>query len=762
MPHRYRAEVRASRADVTATDDPFFRSWAEFGQWQARHHGQQRDDMPWLCDILAEATNKRSDLPLAWPTLVLGSECLRLLTPQTERAIELLPSALLAQLSEPVAVEGERRREKTLQFVKQLIADRLGLAMAKRDEVEEAADSEEPLDLDAEPFEPSETGGDELSAEQELDARQTAERASKKFEVWELRLLEAAAAVTECYFSAKAHYLHSVSRWSTDTLRLGRRTAELSRLAHASLIQLVNTLDESKGEQSRARQITLDLSGGLDRGSGEISLASLEALTEIAWQIVTRYFTIFSDYPEWPEFLVRLSLDDTRSRLIRQGPPRPALKSALDATALIRDALTQETIESASGYVEGQPDREAARVYAYRHFAEMLYKMAQFRAKTLPLRSRANKPRPQGPVAPRSRVLRTPPPASAFVTTFDLELEFALAHHHPDQPFVIAVPANVIDNAEGKKERLASTMWLGCVIKPDPEKDLYSRIVDPPADAWFTLGTLVTQDKGVDMPLTEGGNMTALEEAALQLVRNALPETVELLGELPLIVRLAGAPLITLPPLQRADQTLTALGSVVREAADLPLVSIAEDEPPTWSGSSEQVEIQLAHATLLDEHNALRLSLPEVLKEHPWGLPRDLTAPVNANGYWRYWMLLGVELSDPVIRYRVFSQILGAGLTTSQNPSQGENKKGYSRPNRAGVALNRKSMNARAIDLLLWCGFDIVRDSAAPAPISAELAHWLEHLTRLGDPNAIPLESWPWQGKECHLTQALPGKGESA
>lgn len=758
MPHRYRAAVRSSRDGATTTDDPSFSSWTEFGQAQAIHHGHHTDGAPWLCDILAEATNRRSDLPLAWPTLVLGSECLRLLTPETQRAIELLPRVLAQNLRPD--------QTRTLQFVEQLIADRMGLAVAPRALATTPAGGRQPGDVAALFDEAPAADTDGLSDEQERGALRAAQHASTEFEEWELNLVEAAASVTESYFTVKAQNLHSVSRWSTDVLRLdAKEDAVQKRLAHDSLVRLANTLDQSKKEQLRASQIVGDLSAGLARGSGEISLASLEALTEIAWQIITRHFTIFSDYPEWPEFLVRLSLDNERSRLIRQGPPRPALRSALDATHLIEGALKQQTRESADGYLKGQPAREAARVDAYAKFADLLYRMARFRAKTLPRRRPAfdaGSSRQQSPVAPRSRVTKPPPPASAFVTTFDLELEFALAHGHPDQPFVIAVPVNVIDNAEGVKEHLlASTMWLGCVVRPEPKRDLYDRIVNPPADAWFTLGTLVTMGKGVDTPLAEGGSLTELEANALRLVRRALPEGVDVLGELPVIVRLAGAPLINLPKLQHANQTFTDIGDVVRQAAGLPLVS-TDDGAPTWNGSSVQVEIQLAHATLLDEHNALRLSLPEVLGEHPWGLPRDLAAPVNSNGYWRYWMLLGVELSDPVIRYRVFSQILGAGLTTSRNSSPGENAKGYSRPNRAGVALNRKSMNARAIDLLLWCDFDIVRDNDAPAPLSAEIEHWLGHLAVLDRGRADALESWPGRGQECQLPAGAGGEGENA
>jgi hypothetical protein len=129
----------------------------------------------------------------------------------------------------------------------------------------------------------------------------------------------------------------------------------------------------------------------------------------------------------------------------------------------------------------------------------------------------------------------------------------------------------------------------------------------------------------------------------------------------------------------------------------------------------------LRHATLLDENNALRFSMMDAETAGGWGLPHDLTR--DGKDAWRYWVMLGVEFSDPVLRGRVLSHMLAAGLGTDVDDFR-------------GVAVNATRLDDRAADLLAWCGFQMVTDREFRSTISPQLAHYRAHL----DDGPI---SWP-------------------
>lgn len=779
MPHRYKVAVGSGGPEANA--DPFFTSWESFVQDRSRGHGDGAQPRH-LCDVLVDAANggTQADATRAWPTLVVGSECLRLRSLEAERAVTLLPAALKAQLDNLPGIARDSRERKLLPFATQLIKDRLGLEsmplpspagpLSPNEDATRWSDEDEPVSLSNMP---DDAPLSRLTPVEERAARETATSVVRGYEPWEIDLIEATAALTECYFTAKARMLHSVSRSSTETLRLDAADGSLRDRADLELGDLADKLAEQPTDDTWLLDVVRDMRTSLGRGLGEIPLAGLVALTEITWGVMTGSLTLYSSYPEWSEFLVRLSMDKGRSRLIRQGPPRPAPRSAVDAAGLVVGALEGLTRQSANWHGGAQPADEASRVSAYSAYADLLCELAAYRASRLPSAPKglslpaSSTGATSLQVAPLSdaakakgetwsdaslsagRTASAPPPASAFVTTFDLELEFAVAQRHPNQAFVVAVPVNLIDNAEGMNDqRLASTMWLGCVIQPDPGRALYDRIVNPPHDAWFAFGAeLQGNRQGVDGD--PGG-----ADPESRLIRRALPAGVPRLGALPIIVRLAGSPLMRLPELQDPNGVISDLGEVLLEHALLDSKvdrGLSADgtrtmTTPTWNRGGEVVDIQLVHATLLDEHNAVRLSLPEVVKDQKWGLPHDLTTPASG-AFWRYWILLGVELSDPVIRYRVVSQILGAGLINQTAEAR--------RPKHTGLALNRKPLNARAIDILLWCGFDIVGDVEAPASITPELSHYLAHLR---DENA---RNWPWKGRGCGLEEALAGR-ESA
>ena len=730
---------------------------------------------PMLCDVLNSVKPPAELSPVhAWPTLVLGSECLRLRNPGARRVLELLPGELkdefakeIASLS-PSSTVAEQRRwaTSTLQFVEQLIFDRLGLSSQDGREglpVEgrqsTARVGGEPVDAEVPELnvmatlrgyagrggraEPGRTDGPAAEAAaarerlvdlDEVQARNDAADQSSSYADWELELMIAAASLTQHYFTGKLESSRSVSRLAVDSLTLEGRFEPYHTQSQKALSALKASLGrhELDGVDGipRLRDVTKETLHAL--GDGRIALASVQALTEFAWNQVIRAFSLYSWYPEWQEFLVRLSMDQ-RSKPIGDGYLRPVAQSTTNAASMVKKALEPTTVQSAAWYEIGHPVDESARVDAYAGYAQLLHRLADYRRARLErASSAATMLTGLGQQDPGATGAAVPPPASAFVTSFDVELELAMAAHYPDRAFAVAIPVNLVENLEGTN--LGTTMWLGYVVRPDPGRSLLDRVTKPDPDAWFIFERPADNRSSLDAALVGDAADTQLLVGAL------VGAGVKRLGELPIIIRLAGSPMVQLPEIQDAEGGINSLGRVAFERAQLEgYLDKGEDNRIIWEPLARDrrpVRSAFVPATLLDEHNAIRLSLPEVVAQRPdRSLPPELTAAMQGR-YWRYWILLGVEMSDPVIRYRVIAQVLGASLRVAPRSK-------YVRPQRRGVVLNNKRHNARALELLAWSGFDVVIDREAPGPMTRELRHFLDHLHEKNKGR------WPRDEVEC-------------
>jgi hypothetical protein len=751
-----------------------------------------------LCDVLHLARPDGQLSPaFAWPTLVLGSECLRLRNPGTHRVLELLPGELKDEFAREIAsmspaFNGEERlkwSDSVLQFVEQLIHDRLGLSSSEGDELppevgQAAPPAEGGLAAGVPPTanvtallrrsgggrgqaatgrgtgDP--TSGGEAARERlvdvdEVQAQIDAADQSSSYADWELELMIAAASLTQHYFTGKLESSRSVSRLALDTLTLeslstpefARSQTALSTLSTSLWRQELNDLDGI----TRLRVVTTETLNALN--AGRIALVSVQALTEFAWNQVIRAFSLYSWYPEWQEFLVRLSMDN-RSQPVGDGYLRPVARSTEDAANMVSAALRPTAVKSADWYESNHPVDESARVDAYAGYAELLHKMADYRRARLQGPKAASGGTPAlsgtrwkhapgvGQQDPKKAGTEVPPPVSAFVTTFDVELELAMAARHPDRAFAVALPVNLVEDLEAKK--LGTTMWLGYIVRPDPSRGVLDRVTQPDEDAWFIFERFDDNRASLDGEFTGTGTDTQLLARALRGC-----ETASRLGELPIIVRLAGSPLVQLPAIQDGEGGLGDLGQVAFQRAQLEGYLMTNDNETAWSpltaAGDRAVTANFVAATLLDEHNAIRLSLPEVVGQQPdRSLPPELTAGMQGR-YWRYWVLLGVEMSDPVIRYRVIAQVLGASLRAAPRTK-------YVSPGRRGVVLNNKRHNARALELLAWSGFDVVIDLEAPGPMTRELRHFLDHLDEENR------GKWPRAGVPCGVPEIVEGEGK--
>lgn len=320
------------------------------------------------------------------------------------------------------------------------------------------------------------------------------------------------------------------------------------------------------------------------------------------------------------------------------------------------------------------------------------------------------------------------PPATSFVTTFDMEFEMALHRLHPELPFVIVLPVNV-DVSTDKDDNLAANVWLGYVVEPfqcdkssteqDSETlartienwwdDLTADLIDPSSkdiskdrkrvfdpERWFVV-SVADKDKSsnaVNNPY----------DVSSQRLRDLVKE-----GPLPFVIRLAGAPLINLP-----DINIPAAAKLRSEIAS----ALGENDSSLIKG--------LSHALLLEESHSLFLTFPEFDTNTHQGLPPKIANYFPAK-YWRYWIMLGVQAADDPVRYRLVAQV--AGVPGQPVPNN-------IRPDRSGMTLNREgALTRQAADLLQWSYFDIVKGDIIG--MTVELEHYWRHLTVSGSP--IPL-----------------------
>jgi hypothetical protein len=134
--------------------------------------------------------------------------------------------------------------------------------------------------------------------------------------------------------------------------------------------------------------------------------------------------------------------------------------------------------------------------------------------------------------------------------------------------------------------------------------------------------------------------------------------------------------------------------------------------------------LDIQHALLLDEYAAMQQTAAEFFNYRPdqatqnevrYGLPIEITG-VDARFFARFWTVMGVQVGDSGVRYRLTSQMM--------SPTMGSGPLRMV-PDRSGVVINRR-MNSAVRDLLYWYGFDVVK--ARSEDFLADLDHYVKHL----------------------------------
>lgn len=667
-----------------------------------------------------------SDSDIPWVTLVLGAECLDLESSDVDRAaiLDEIFGSTLRLAGPPAGPEGATLVRK---FALSLLADRLG------------PDAGAPA----------------------AEGTSTAVGATPRFGRWWPRFILVSALLNRVYFAARHLDLGPVSRWGDALVPLSQDGDDDRRSQEETEARkiLQDTVEEAHRHVKRLREelredhrddpadpvdsfslsaLVIRIGEGLDQSQPVLHVSDIQGMTEVCWARMVQGAEV---YPTWPELLVELSLAKG-ARGMRRGQPHPAFDNSAAASAALRRILGPVSKATDAGYRAGRTDNP--RDEAYRQYADLLVAQAKLAASTrgaldastlsdfdfdvdvdfdVSVEADADAspddetpaPLHDGPnwVTAQQRLAGVSAPlAVAFVTTFDVELEMALCHHHPGQPFVVALPVHVVFG-----DRRASSLWLGYVVRPSEAASPLEAVTRPRAEDWFVLSS-------ANLEAIRGGRYDGLE-------LGVLPEDVHTPSALPFVVRLTGSPLVELPDFGRPG----ARPALMNRALEVLRVGREDGDASEASFGFDQC----THAVLLEEHQALRLSLPEIeLKEGASrGLPRVLTE-IERSGFRRFWLLLGVPLSDSVIRMRLMAQLMAAGL---QHPGGTR----YRHPLTHGMAVNRGKPGEAAHDMLQWLELKPAVGGIGEA--TPQLAHYVQHLTA----NPIGIVTWPGRDRECEV-----------
>jgi hypothetical protein len=400
-----------------------------------------------------------------------------------------------------------------------------------------------------------------------------------------------------------------------------------------------------------------------------LALWHLNLLTECSWYYLTQGTSV---YPGWADLLLALAVkrnvfdprdldivESDGAQRVRTGLPRPAFANPTQAAEAVQQIFLPTTEVSWESAQTSAGSSERSILYAT--CAALLQAQAFARAS--------------------ETTQNLPPVASVFITTFDLELEMALLRSSHRSPFLVALPFNVlVGSIDDRSSATSHPIWLGYVVRPDIDE--LEGLLQP--TEWVVLREDMFSEA---IPAERGGEPRPLDREQRHLRY----------GNLPIVVRLSGCPLVAAPSTCSSDARawlpfVDKLAAVLGE----PFLS-ALGEP---TGRSDDPGLMLEHAVVLDEYAAMQQTATELFTPAPnsrIGLPSALAAGETRRP--RFWLLLGVQVGDAGMRHRVAFQISSPELTSSA-PLQ--------MPKRAGLVVNRR-MSSEDQDLLHWFGFDVVQ-----------------------------------------------------
>jgi hypothetical protein len=630
---------------------------------------------------------------------------------------------------------------------------------------------------------------------------------------WKLSLFLATAMLNKIYFETKAEFGMPVNRTSDDQLvfdsskkrNRNYNTVVLRwRLLGEALEQLIENINkqakkeseqETKNRLDSTRALIQQLLNGIHGGTSYISANDLLAVTEVAWyHLVDGFIDSTGEgvrpYLSWPELMVSIGIQPRKQG--KGSYPtrhRPMLSDIETAVHTIRRKLEKSTRNWANRFrcQSSATDKERNEIdKAYKSYADTLYHQAMIRANTPTAQSfpsaeellESTSRKGTDGESKKGMALSplSPPVASAFVTTFDIELELALRHHHPNVAFVVAMPVNYVYKTDFQTLSRAKPLWLGYKVDPlgdcaekldgDEYRDrLLEDILMPGADKWFVLDSLGIGDVG-RLEIDSSGASKSI----------ALDQEQGKFEPLPFVVRLTGSPMVRLPSVAETDiegveKELREIEENIRRASARDLAALerrlqikaneleslrklqqaivkaanlSKKTAAIRNAESSELKPQLQHALILEEYHSIQRSAPELMRIAQCSLPRGLSDVPDKNEYLRFWTLLGVQASDDAVLYHLIAQLVAAQIEEKEDWRTGDQtermddrdtgqekssaqEQSIERFRRLGLAINSKgSVTERALDLLLWSELDVISDSVVS--FSDELQHYDRHL----------------------------------
>jgi hypothetical protein len=402
-------------------------------------------------------------------------------------------------------------------------------------------------------------------------------------------------------------------------------------------------------------------------GKIRVPFTDLQSLAEFAWFCLT-CITEPKVYPGWSDLLLDLSNYDSP---LAGGVGTPLFDTMTEAQAFIRARYREITEQRFTEVIGpwGQPEPGTGGLHA----AVAALLDAEQRRRLIP--------------APVSR----PPIVTAFVTSFDMELELALVSL--GVAFTVALPVHVLN----RKHDIAHTCWLTFRVRKDAR---LTDLLRPTEEDWFVL----------DEKCAVAG---------------------------PIVVRLAGCPVVELPDLRVA-------AGVRARVAELFYEALKEDAGGRSDVLQDVIEsLVLQSAVVINEHDAILQNAIDLIAISSgsgtvdtqgaadfrgtadsngirYGLPTGLVA---GNQKWsRFWMMFGVQLGDSAFRHRIATLISSVPLRNPMQPRPSEPS-----AHRNGLAVNIHATDVEQ-DLLFWNGFDVV--NADVTEFAVDLAHYARHLEK--------------------------------
>jgi hypothetical protein len=548
------------------------------------------------------------------------------------------------------------------------------------------------------------------------------------------KLVLLTAVLTRFYYTVQVSLVPPIARWDSDVAALSHKSQPLFRQDARERANEAEQLIESLRNDIRDKtstpvdssvthavdELLEDMHSDLRRGP-TLALRRLRFLTEVAWYFVSHGRPI---YAGWTDLLLFLTLQQGPRASSNRGPaPRfPNLTVLPDMVERLHEAPTK-----ASKGLDGarlnklEYDSAKKRYRLYEAAANVLWAQAEA------TRTERDDLRKEGKRPPLNFAL---PPAAGFVSSFDIELDMAMWSTADGRPFRVILPVHLVQRSNSSYAELC---WL--------------------------MGELHPRTDHSD---DEAGLENLRSPTNWRLVTNLTDESE--LRETPIIVHLNGSPLYRIPKLNSPEAAL-----LVEELAAVGLDVVLGSD-------------RLEHAVTIDEYLALRQSETELIwhgfeesetrKHLNRNLPKQLMTSTRRNP--RYWLSLGVPVSDAGVRHRLVSQLTrerlsiaseslrpdDAGLVTGQGGAvdsgsgfdigsrssvSTDDSSGADTPKMGGAAINLRTGDDAA-SLLYWAGLDLV--SGDCNDLVGELHHYAAHV------GAPPDDKKPDPSSICKLEPA--------